>query len=390
MKGIATDISSFTKLITDNKVYVDKTAQICRLADKSYGYQFFLARPRRFGKSLLVSTLKAIFQGKRELFKGLAIDSMDYDWQEYPVIHLDLGSGDVPDVPTLRRKLQYLLDDSAKENGVALTREGEDERFKELIQRLAEKSATRQVVLLVDEYDKPLLGHLGKPDVTEIRGVLKSFYSVIKTTGACQRFALITGVSKFSKVSIFSGLKNLTDLSMDPRTATLLGYTRQELQTYFSEQIRDFARANNLSGQEAVDELEKWYDGYRFTANGESVFNPVSIGKCLSTGVRANYWFETGTPAFLMEMLKHDPVMPGDLVATEEDFSFYEPESPSLLPLLVQTGYLTLKGSEMFGDERVFRLGYPNKEVGRSFSRWVVNSFSGMKERPNRPPSTSA
>ena len=261
MKGIATDISSFPKLITDNKVYVDKTEQICRLVDKSYGYQFFLARPRRFGKSLLVSTLKAIFQGNRPLFKGLAIDSMGYDWKKYPVIHLDLGSSDVPDVQTLRRKLQYLLDDSAKENGVVLTREGEDERFKELVQLLAEKSESHQVVLLVDEYDKPLLGHLGKSDVTEIRDVLKSFYSVIKTTGSLQRFALITGVSKFSKVSIFSGLNNLVDLSMDPRAATLLGYTRQELQKYFSEHIRNFAVANNQSEQETIAGLEEWYDG---------------------------------------------------------------------------------------------------------------------------------
>ena len=234
MERIATDIYSFKDIREGGFVYVDKTAILKPLADGTIGKQFFVARPRRFGKSLAISTLKCLFEGRRELFKGLAIEP-DWDWSKtYPVLHLDMGSCQAADADELWRKINTMLKTESERLGVPLR---DDEpvsgKFSFLISDLAATNPDRKMVLLVDEYDKPLLGHLGKSDVNEIRDVLKEFYSVIKTYEGLQRFAFITGVSKFSKVSIFSDLNNLNEFSMDARVATLFGYTHAEVQTNF-------------------------------------------------------------------------------------------------------------------------------------------------------------
>ena len=388
MKPITTSTFSFPDVIGKGFVYVDKTAGIRELLRDGKN-QYFCARPRRFGKSLTISTLQCIFEGRRDLFKGLAIDRSDYDWKTYPVIRLDMGSCQAETVEGLWDKIRGRLRMEAERLGVAL-REGESvsNQFAFLmIDAIAEYdrrakasdqgAKVEQCVLLLDEYDKPLLGHLGTPEVTKFKNALKEFYSVIKTQEQYQRFALMTGVSKFSKVSIFSDLNNLTDITMDARYATLFGYTREEVLANFPDHIAALAEAQGLTGDEAFAKLEALYDGFKFEENAERVFNPVSVGKCLVEKKFKNYWFETGTPTFLVEQLKSSPLDFDEMTVTTFDLSAsYEPEQVWLLPLMVQTGYLTIKSSRVAGDETVCTLGYPNREVEAAMSKYLVEGYS--------------
>jgi len=376
MKPITTSVYTFSNLIEGDFLYVDKTAAIHALI-RTANAQYFLARPRRFGKSLLISTLKAIFQGRRELFDGLFLASTDYDWKPYPVIHLDLGSSAAQTPEELEENLLREIRYNAQENRMAITATGAASAFLELTRQLVDRDG--KVVILVDEYDKPLLGHLGQPTVTAIQTVLKQFYSVIKTTEPQQRFALITGVSKFTKVSIFSDLNNLTDLTMDPRTATLLGYTQEELEAGFPDYIERLAGAIGKTTAETLEELRIWYNGYRFEENAPTVYNPVSVMKCFDTQQFKNFWFETGTPTFLVDMMRDKPVDFGDLQAPEMAFSTYDPADLAPLPLLVQTGYLTIKSATREGRGTRFQLGFPNFEIEESFSYWLVRGFTRLQ-----------
>jgi hypothetical protein len=377
MKPLTTNIYSFPELIQRECLYVDKTAQIKRLisaADK----QYFLSRPRRFGKSLLVSTLKAIFQGRRELFYGLAIDQLDYDWKPYPVIHLDMGSCAGENVSEVGRKLLRQVKKSAKPYGIHVEPDAPpEEAFDDLIQDLASEVGP-QTVVLVDEYDKPLLGHLGQPSAKPIQSLLKKFYGVIKTTEADQRFAFITGVSKFSKVSVFSDLNNLTELTMSAKAATLLGYTQEELESNFPEYIDALAEAQEMSREEVLQELRVWYNGYTFEENKPRVYNPVSTMKCLDSRKFENYWFETGTPTFLVELLKHCPIDLNHLVVPKHVFSAYDVDQLSPIPLLFQTGYLTIKGTEKIGGNLHYQLDFPNQEVAQSFSYFLAEGLGNV------------
>ncbi len=380
MKPITTSTFSFEKLIDGGFVYVDKTDQIYELIKKPN--QYFLSRPRRFGKSLLVSTFKAIFQGRRELFRGLAIDKTDYQWKTYPVIHLDMGSAQCSNAEELKVLLDDMLRMQAQNAGVGeLKSSTVQSRFIELIDKIAAMAPEKKVVILVDEYDKPILSHLGKDDVHEVRDVLKAFYSVIKTTEGNQQFAFITGVSKFSKVSIFSDLNNLTELTMDACAATLLGYTHDEVKKYFPDYIEKLGAANGMSSDEAFAELKRMYDGFTFHWGSESVFNPVSIGKSLMSTEFKNYWFETGTPTFLLELLKREPLDLGNQTVSEDDFSVYEVDDPAILPLLVQSGYLTIKDSFLEDGTQIYRLDFPNREIKSSFNTWLVNAFSDIQPK---------
>jgi hypothetical protein len=373
MKPLSTSIFTFSELIAGGYLYVDKTRTIYDLIS-GYKGQYFLARPRRFGKSLLISTLKAIFQGRRELFKGLWLDSADFEWKTYPVIHLDMGSCVADSVPEMNRQLGYLIEDQAKGNCVQLTREGCTAQFRELVDLLAERDG--KVVILVDEYDKPLLGQLGTPGVREIQKLLKTFYGVIKTTEEHQRFALITGVSKFSKVSIFSDLNNLTDLTMNAQFATLLGYTQEELEENFPGYINALAQKLGETKEQTLNDLRAWYNGYCFHQDAPTIYNPVSVMKCFQELEFKNYWFETGTPRFLVDLLRDKPIDLAELSVQETAFSAYEPDQIEPLPLLVQTGYLTLKGAEQMGQIRLYNLGFPNQEIEQSFSYWLAQGFS--------------
>ena len=392
MKKIATDIYTFSELRRHDFTYVDKTAALLPMVDLSVGKQFFLARPRRFGKSLLISTIRALFEGRRVLFGGLAIESR-WDWsQTWPVIHLDFGSCQAESADGLWDKIRGQLRREAERHGVPL-RENESvsNQFMFLLSdviaaadRKAKASnpnaSVEQVVLLVDEYDKPLLAKLGTPEVTAFKNALKEFYSVIKTCEMQQRFTLITGVSKFSKVSIFSDLNNLTDLTMDARFATLLGYTRTELKANFSEHIVALAEANGQTPEEAFARMERMYDGFKFEETAERVFNPVSVGKCFASKKYGSFWFETGTPSFLLELLKRHPVDDTDLRLDAKAFGTFEPEQVRMLPLMYQTGYLTIKDVDKSGENPIYLLGYPNREVEDAMS---YNLSQGMSYLPD-------
>ena len=381
MKPISTSTSTFSELIENGFVYVDKTATIRELLRDGKA-QYFLARPRRFGKSLLVSTLKAVFQGRRELFKGLAIDASDHDWKAYPVIHLDMGSTQRDTVEQFETTLNLMLDAQACDNGVEPPPADKEpaDRFQLLVRALASRSETGKVVLLVDEYDKPMLHKLGTPEVRPFRDALKRFYSVIKTCEGLQRFALVTGISKFSKVSIFSDLNNLTDITMMPRYATLLGYTRAEVAANFSEHVAELGRGLGLSPEDATGRIVRWYDGYRFHPNAERVINPVSLGLCFQNGEFRNYWSSTAVPTFLVDLLEKRPVVLQGATLSEDELDAYEPDRLNVKTLLYQTGYLTIEGAYDDGAQRTHRLDFPNAEVRISFNSRLAKAYSHLEE----------
>ena len=391
MEKIATDTYSFEDLRQGGSVYVDKTAILKTLADGSLGKLFFVARPRRFGKSLAVSTLQCLFEGRRDLFRGLAIEP-DWDWNKaWPVLKLDMGSCQGETLDEVKERISLMLLKESERLKVPI-RGGDDisNQFNLLLTDIANRNVGAdgkpdpasgkdgRVVLLVDEYDKPLLGHLGKPDVNDIRDALKAFYSVIKTCEGLQRFAFMTGVSKFSKVSIFSDLNNLNEFSMDARVATLFGYTHEEVKANFPGALAALGAKQGLDAEATFARLVHWYDGYRFEENAVPVFNPVSVGKCLSSGKFDPYWFETGTPTFLLKLMEKNPVLLDEIEVSQTSFSVYEPDKPALMSLLYQTGYLTIGGTRQEGEERLYRLVCPNYEVRKAFSESLSVAFSHL------------
>ena len=379
MERIATDTYSFERIREGGFVYVDKTAILKTLADGSLGTQFFIARPRRFGKSLAVSTLQCLFEGRRDLFRGLAIEP-DWDWSKtYPVLKLDMSTCAADDAQELKGLLRSMLRREAVRRGLPRP-EGATpgDAFLQFCTDLAANTKGGKFVLLVDEYDKPLLGHLGKPDVNDIRDELKAFYSVIKTCEGLQRFAFMTGVSKFSKVSIFSDLNNLNEFSMDARVATLFGYTHEEVKANFPASLAALGAKQGLDAEATFARLVQWYDGYRFHQDAAPVFNPVSVGKCLSSGQFDPYWFETGTPTFLLRLMEKNPVVLDEIEVSQTAFSNYEPDRPALVSLLYQTGYLTIKSARQDGGIRLYRLVPPNFEVATAFSESLSADFSRL------------
>lgn len=301
MKDLTSSIYTFEELINGQYLYVDKTEYIWQLI-RPYKGIYFMSRPRRFGKSLTVSTLKAVFQGRRDLFNGLAIDDKDYDWKQYPVIHLDLNGWNFASLEELKRSLCGLIQEAAEDHDVQLDATEPNAMFRELIRALSKEE---QVVILLDEYDKPILNNIGKAHAPAILEYLKSFYSVIKAFEGYLRFAFVTGVSKFSHVSIFSDLNNLSDITMNADYASMLGYTQAELESCFAERIADGAKKVNKPVAELLEQIKSWYDGYRFEESSESVYNPVSVAQFFLNNCKFNnYWFSTGTPSFLIELIK--------------------------------------------------------------------------------------
>ena len=380
MERVATDIYTFSELRESGFTYVDKTRELYSMASGEWGKQFFMARPRRFGKSLAVSTLRSLFEGRRDLFGGLAIEPL-WDWsKKWPVLHLDMGSAQTETVDELKKRWRAMLANECERNAVAF-RDDENPAtvFESTINALAAKSPDGRMVLLVDEYDKPLLGHLMKPDVTAFRDELKAFYSVIKTLESKQRFMFMTGVSKFSKVSIFSDLNNLNDWTMDANTATLFGYTHDEVLKYFPGRIHNLAEANGMTDEAAFAKIVEWYDGYRFHHQAERVINPVSLGQCFKSGEFANYWSQTAMPSFLIEILRHHPLDFSCLDIAEEELGNYEPTDPKGATLLFQTGYLTIDTFRQRGTSRRYTLRLPNLEVESSFLKDVVGAYTGQE-----------
>jgi len=378
MKKLTSSVYTFEKLITSGCLYVDKTEYIWQLLEQPYG-TFFLARPRRFGKSLTLSTLKAVFQGKKHLFKGLALESKTYDWKEYPVIHLDFGEIPAKSVKGLEAALSQSIEQIAGDYGVKLSSDTAAMKLSELIRQLQPRG---KVVILIDEYDKPILDNIFLPPLDEIRREMEDFYSIIKATEPYQRFVLLTGVSKFSKVSVFSKLNNLTDISMDADYATMCGYTQQELEHNFAEFLDLSVKKLGIPLNDLLRQLKQWYNGYRFHSSAPTVYNPVSIAKFFeSKGEFQNFWFETGTPGFLLKLAKEQQFNFEDALSRPVSrlaFSSYEIGNLKTLPLLFQTGYLTITGTVKDQFDTFYRLGFPNREVEDAFDAYLIDEYAGV------------
>ena len=380
MKKLPIGIQTFEKLINDDHLYVDKTKLIYQLIQTATVY--FLSRPRRFGKSLLLSTLEAIFKGKKELFKGLWIYDQPFDWQEYPVIRIDFSKKHIGTCAELKEFIINELQDIAKHYNIALVREYYDDIFAELIKKLTE---TGKVVVLVDEYDKPILGHITDiKTAKKIQETLKGFYAVLKASDEYLKFVFLTGVSKFSKVGVFSGLNNLNDITMNENYAELLGYTQQELEHYFVEEISILKDKEGLSSAEILTKIQLWYNGYRFSQAPTSVYNPFSTLLLFNNMSFKNYWFESGTPTFLLNLIKAQQYDIRNLSAFEADesvFTSYELDHLGVEALLYQTGYLTIKKFFAYSTEdKLYTLDYPNFEVEDSFLKHLTDSFGSVRK----------
>jgi hypothetical protein len=383
MKYIDTSTFDFPEIIKNDFLYIDKTAYVLNLVHPKKG-EYFLSRPRRFGKSLLVSTLKAVFQGRRELFKGLAIDEMDYDWKPYPVIHLDFGACGAKTAEKLVVYLDHLLEVAADSLGLGLRGGGASIRFENLIRDAAKTTGT-SVVVLVDEYDKPILGNIDNQEQQkDMLAVLKEFYSVIKTYEGLIRFAFITGVSKFAHVSLFSDLNNLTDVTLKTEYAGMLGFSEFEIREYFADRIPLAAAANGCSEEELMQTLLTWYDGYRFSDVETHVCNPVSVSMFFSNDYKfSNYWDSTGMPSFLLKLARsqeYDYESALTRFYSESVFSAYELDRLDITGLLWQTGYLTIKEVRGGRSGLQYRLGFPDQEVAETFSMRLLEYYGNVEK----------
>ncbi len=384
-KKMPLGIQSFEKLRNSDCAYIDKTEFIWNLSRTSSPY--FLSRPRRFGKSLFLSTMEAYFLGQRELFDGLAIqnleDKEEYPWQKYPVLYFDFNA----EKYETREDLNIILNNSLAEWEVIYGHKESEKsfatRFKGIIKRAYEKTE-KQVVILIDEYDKPLLETLSdNKELNETyRKILKAFYSVIKSADKYLRFVFLTGVTRFSKVSIFSDLNNLTDISFLNDYASICGITQTELESNFKTEIEILAEENKLKFDEALLMLKKKYDGYKFSKVCENIYNPFSILNALSAKDFEHYWFATGTPTFLVEYLKEGhhniPNLDGNIFMSEAGLSTYKADEKNPLPILFQAGYLTIK--EYDSEYKLYTLCFPNDEVRYGFLENLLPTYTGLNE----------
>lgn len=378
-------VQSFEVLRNDNFIYVDKTEFIWKLVTESRVH--FLSRPRRFGKSLFLSTLKAYFLGQKELFKGLAIEKLEEAqagtrdiWQEYPVLYLDFNSGIYTDEAALISSIEYFFKQYEELYAIEPL-DSIPKRFENLLRRVYEKTG-KQVVVLVDEYDKPLLETMyDAPEVNETyRKILKGFYGVIKSSDEYLRFAFLTGVTKFSKVSIFSDLNNLRDISLEEDYAGICGITETELKTCFQPEIQVLGDRQGLSYEKTLERLKQRYDGYLFHPDTEGVYNPFSLLNAFVKRELGSYWFSTGTPTFLVDYLKtayyHIPDLDGNVQLNEAGLETYRADSINPLPILFQAGYLTIQDYDR--EYQLYRLGFPNDEVRYGFLYNLLPAYTAI------------
>nr|VFK35406.1 MAG: PD-(D/E)XK nuclease superfamily protein [Candidatus Kentron sp. MB]VFK77034.1 MAG: PD-(D/E)XK nuclease superfamily protein [Candidatus Kentron sp. MB] len=371
-------IQDFARLRTSGCVYVDKTELICQLITE--GVAWFLSRPRRFGKSLLVSTLAAIFQGRRELFEGLWIEGSDYDWTVYPVLHVDMSRVTFETPEQFQSDLVRQLGRLARNHELEL---GPFDRaapmLDELIEQLANKKG--EVVVLIDEYDKPILNHLTDvPKAIEIRDRLRDIYVILKAQNKNLRFVLLTGVSRFSKVSVFSDLNHLNDITYVREYDSLVGYTQGELESHFSDHLQAIAERQGIPTVQLLDQIRSWYNGYRFHPEAEAIYNPFSCLLYLSHKEFKPWWFDTGTPTFLIDLIRKSAFPVEELERNpipESAFSNFEIDRLEPLPLLQQTGYLTIADYDKTRD--LYILDYPNREVRGAFLAQLLRLFSDGK-----------
>ena len=384
MQNIGIDLADFEYIRKNNLIYVDKTEYLYKIVSENKYY--FLSRPRRFGKTLFVDTLEKFYQGKKDLFEGLYISNQDLDWEKHPVIRLDFNEIISQTTEQLKIVLTEKLIDYANQYNLELTSTYVPTKFNELIKKISKKTK-HGVVLLVDEYDKPILSHFGviEGSINKIRTAranqtfLKLIYDNLKPLEPYLEKVFITGVTKFSKLSIFSTLNNLIELDQNEEFAEIMGYTEKELDEYFSPYFSKLAEKNNLTIPECRNKFKQMYNGFRFTEKDSRVYNPFSVGNALKNADFDNYWFESGTPTFLVELIKNKNFDLSNLENIEvgkNEIKAYNIENLGIIPLLFQTGYLTIKTVE---DQMIYKLGYPNNEVESGFNLNLAKSFSQNK-----------
>jgi hypothetical protein len=377
LKNLPIGVQDFDKLRKGDYLYVDKTALIYKLV--SSGCYYFLSRPRRFGKSMLMSTLHAYFSGKKELFEGLAIEKLEKDWIKYPVLHLDLNVGEYQNEDDLRNKLSGALCEWEKIYGKEDYEKSLGARFEGVIRRAYEKTG-RRVVILVDEYDKPVLQVIDKEELQDaFRSILKGFYGALKSMDRCIKFAFLTGVTKFGKVSVFSDLNNLFDISMDNAYVSICGITDEELDTVFVPYTQRLAATMKHSYDEVREELRVKYDGYRFCEDSIGIYNPFSLLCTFQGNKIKSYWFETGTPSYLVYLLKKHNYNLEKMATVECDadvLNSVDAQSTNPIPVIYQSGYLTIKDYDPeFG---LYTLGFPNKEVEDGFLKFLLPNYASI------------
>lgn len=371
-------IQSFENIRKEGYLYVDKTALVYQLVQT--GKYYFLSRPRRFGKSLLLSTLQAYYEGKKELFEGLAMASLEKDWKTYPVLHLDLNARRYEDVHSLVAILNQHLESWEAVYGDEKKDRAPEERFAYLIEKICRKTG-RKVVVLIDEYDKPMLRAIHNKELqSNYRNILKAFYGVLKSKDAYLQFALLTGVTKFSKVSVFSDLNNIEDITLIRDFAGLCGINEEELYATLSTDIQELAEAVGMSYEDTCRRLKEQYDGYHFAERTSGMYNPFSLLNVLKSKQFRNYWFETGTPTYLVELLKENHYPLEHLTyeqATADTLTGIDTVDSSPIPVLYQSGYLTIKDYDP--EFETYTLGFPNKEVEEGFTRFLLPYYAHIR-----------
>ena len=368
-------IQNFEKIRKDGYFYIDKTALIYQMVKT--GSYYFLSRPRRFGKSLLISTLEAYFLGKKELFEGLAIEKLEKDWTVYPIFHMDLNTEKYDTRESLDSILNFTLEKWEQQYGTAPSETTFALRFRGLIER-AYKQTGQRVDILIDEYDKPMLQAIGNEELQkEFRNTMKAFYSVLKTMDGCIQFAFLTGVTKFGKVSVFSDLNNLDDISMRNQYIDICGVSEKELHDNLEIELHELADIKGVSYHEICDKLREYYDGYHFTHNSIGIYNPFSLLNTFKYKEFGSYWFETGTPTYLVELLKKHHYDLRRMAHEETSVSVLnsiDSASDNPIPVIYQSGYLTIKGyDEEFG---IYSLGFPNREVEEGFIKFLLPFYA--------------
>ena len=372
-------IQNFEKIRNDGYFYVDKTALMYQMVKT--GSYYFLSRPRRFGKSLLISTLEAYFQGKKDLFEGLAIEKLEKDWIKYPILHLDLNIEKYDTQESLDKILNDNLEYWESQYGSRPSETSFSLRFAGIIQRACEKTGQR-VVVLVDEYDKPMLQAIGNEELQkQFRDTLKTFYGALKTKDGCIKFALLTGVTKLGKVSVFSDLNNLDDISMWNEYIEICGVSEREIHENLETELHEFAAARGITYDKLCEELRECYDGYHFTHNSIGMYNPFSLLNAFKRKEFGSYWFETGMPTYLVKLLKKHHYDLERMAHEETDaqvLNSIDSESTNPIPVIYQSGYLTIKGyDERFG---MYRLGFPNREVEEGFIRFLLPFYANVNK----------
>lgn len=377
LQNLPIGIQNFESLRNDGYLYVDKTALVYKLV--TTGRYYFLSRPRRFGKSLLLSTLHSYFDGRKDLFDGLAIADLEQKWERYPVLHLDLNTQKYESPEALEDILDNALSQWETLYGTRETERSLSLRFLGILQRAYEKTGKR-VVILVDEYDKPMLQSIGNPELQEAyRNTLKAFYGALKSGDQYIRFAMLTGVTKFGKVSVFSDLNNLKDISMRKDYHEICGITASELRRDFGGYVERMADELETSVQEVTAEMTRLYDGYHFTAGQPGIYNPFSVLNAFDANAFGSYWFETGTPTYLVHLLRiqdYSLERMSDEYATEDILNSVDVASTNPIPVIYQSGYLTLKDYDP--EFRTYRLGFPNAEVEDGFFRFLLPYYTSL------------